>query len=155
MIAILALVFATVFPSNSKTSWMRPESFHLKVGMHRAAAVNALESNGWKTKRGDSDRQLVVDYADDKSITLHFSRDRLQSIRFELFTILQDAPAAFEEERTFLRESLGKPRMGTKKILLYDHTLPNVMAVLSADPKSEQARKGVGMVVVRYYDPAR
>ncbi len=155
MIAIVALFFATVFPSNSKTSWMRPESFHLKVGMNRAAAVKALESNGWKTKRGDSDRQLVVDYADDKSITLHFSRERLQSIRFELFTILQDAPAAFEEERAFLREALGKPRMGTKKILLYDHTLPNVMAVLSADPKSEQARKGVGMVVVRYYDPAR
>jgi len=118
MIAVLALVFATVFPSNSKTSWMRPESFHLKVGMNRAAAVKALESNGWKTKRGDADGQLVVDYADDKSITLHFRRERLQSIRFELFTILQDAPAAFEEERAFLRESLGKPRMGTKRILL-------------------------------------
>jgi len=45
--------------------------------------------------------------------------------------------------------------MGTKKILLYDHTLPNVMAVLSADSKSEQAQKGVGMVVVRYYDPTK
>ncbi|HEX9458145.1 MAG TPA: hypothetical protein VGA84_03320 [Thermoanaerobaculia bacterium] len=155
MIAILAVFFATVFPSNSKTSWMRPESFHLKVGMNRAAVVKALASNGWKTKRGDTDGQLVVDYADDKSITLHFRRERLQSIRFELFTILQDAPAAFEEERAFLRESLGKPRVGTKRILLYDHTLPNVMAVLSADPKSEQAQKGVGMVVVRYYDPTR
>jgi hypothetical protein len=155
MIAILALFFATAFPSNSKTSWMRPESFHLKVGMNRAAAVKALESNGWKTKHGDAEGQLVVDYADDKSITLHFRRERLDSIRFELFTILQDAPVAFEEERLFLHESLGKPRMGSKKILLYDHTLPNVMAVLSADPKSEQAQKGVGMVIVRYYDPAK
>ena len=41
MIAILALFFATAFPSNSKTSWMRPESFHLAVGMNRAAAVNS------------------------------------------------------------------------------------------------------------------
>lgn len=155
MIAVLALFFATAFPSNSKTSWMRPESFHLKVGMNRAAAVKALESNGWKTKHGDGENQLTVDYADDKSITLHFRRDRLDSIRFELFTILQDAPAAFEEERGYLHESLGKPRMGSKKILIYDHTLPNVMAVLSADPKSEQAQKGVGMVIVRYYDPAR
>jgi hypothetical protein len=155
MIAILALFFATAFPSNSKTAWMRPQSFHLKVGMNRAAAVKALESNGWKTKRGDSDGQLVVDYADDKSITLHFRRDRLQSIRFELFTILQEAPVAFEEERAFLRESLGQPRMGSKKILLYDHTLPNVMAVLAADPNSEQAQKGVGMLIVRYYDPAK
>jgi len=156
MIAVLALFFATAFPSNSKTSWMRPESFHLKVGMNRAAAVKALESNGWKTKHGDGENQLVVDYADDKSITLHFRRDRLDSIRFELFTILQDAPVAFEEERAYLHESLGKPRMASKKILIYDHTLPNVMAVLSADPKSEQAQKGgVGMVIVRYYDPAK
>ena len=154
MIAVLALFFATAFPSNSKTSWMRPESFHLSVGMKRAAAVKALESNGWHTKKGDAAGQLVVDYSDDKSLTLQFAGERLTSIRFELFTILQDAPKAFEEERAFLRQSLGKPRQGTKKILIYDHKLPNVMAILSADPKSEQAQKGVGMVVVRYYDPA-
>jgi hypothetical protein len=154
MIAVLAIFFATAFPSNSKTSWMRPESFHLTVGMKRAAAVKALESNGWHTKKGDAAGQLVVDYSDDKSLTLQFAGERLTSIRFELFTILQDAPKAFEEERAFLRQSLGKPRQGTKKILIYDHKLPNVMAILSADPKSEQAQKGVGMVVVRYYDPA-
>jgi hypothetical protein len=154
MIAVLAIFFATAFPSNSKTSWMRPESFHLTVGMKRAAAVKALESNGWHTKKGDAAGQLVVDYSDDKSLTLQFAGERLTSIRFELFTILQDAPKAFEEERAFLRHSLGKPRQGTKKILIYDHKLPNVMAILSADPKSEQAQKGVGMVVVRYYDPA-
>jgi hypothetical protein len=154
MIAVLAIFFATAFPSNSKVSWMRPESFHLTVGMKRAAAVKALESNGWHTKKGDAADQLVVDYSDDKSLTLQFAGERLTSIRFELFTILQDAPKAFEEERAFLRASLGRPRQGTKKILIYDHKLPNVMAVLSADPKSEQAQKGVGMVVVRYYDPA-
>jgi hypothetical protein len=155
MIAILALFFATAFPSTSKTSWMNPESFHLKVGMDRVDAVKALESNGWKTKRGDAAGQLVVDYADDKSITLQFHEERLISIRFELFTILQDAPVAFEEERTFLRASLGRPRRHTKKVIVYDHILPNVMAVLSADPKSEQAQKGVGMLVVRYYDPVK
>ena len=155
MIAFLALFFATAFPSNSKISWMRPESFHLTVGMKRAAAVTALESNGWKTKRGNGDSQLLVDYADDKSLTLQFRGDRLKSIRFELFTILQDAPKAFEEERLFLRESLGKPRKRSKKVLVYDQTLPNVMAVLAADPKSAQAQKGVGMLVVRYYDPVK
>ncbi|MEA2236436.1 MAG: hypothetical protein QOC81_1160 [Thermoanaerobaculia bacterium] len=155
MIAILALFFATAFPSNSKTSWMRPESFHLKIGMSRAAAEKALESNGWKTKRGDGDQQLVVDYAEDKALTLQFERERLKSVRFELFTILQEAPKAFEEERAYLHESLGKPRMKSQKVVLYDQTLPNVMAVLSADPKSQQAQKGVGMLVVRYYDPAK
>jgi len=155
MIAVLAFFFATAFPSNSKTSWMRPESFHLTIGMNRDAAVKALESNGWKTKKGDSAGQILVDYADDKSLTLQFAGERLTSIRFELFTILQDAPKAFEEERVFLRESLGKPRKATKKVVIYDHKLPNVMAVLSADPKSEQAQKGVGMLVVRYYDPVK
>ena len=154
MIAVLAFLLAATFPSNSKTSWMRPESFHLTIGMNRAAAVKALESNGWKTKKGNGASQLVVDYADDKSLTLQFAGERLTSIRFELFTILQEAPHAFEEERAFLRESLGKPRTATKKVVIYDHKLPNVMAVLSADPKSEQAQKGVGMLVVRYFDPA-
>jgi hypothetical protein len=107
------------------------------------------------TKRGDGDQQLVVDYAEDKALTLQFERERLKSVRFELFTILQEAPKAFEEERAYLRESLGKPRMKSQKIVLYDQILPNVMAVLSADPNSEQAQKGVGMLVVRYYDPAK
>jgi len=155
MIAILALFLAINFPSNSKTSWMRPDSFHLTIGMNRAAAVKALESNGWKTKRGDNDNQLVVDYADDKSLTLQFAGERLTSVRFELFTILQEAPAAFEEARVALRESLGKPHRASKKIIVYDQTLPNVMAVLSADPKSEQGQKGVGMLVLRYYDPVK
>jgi hypothetical protein len=155
MIALLTLLLATAFPSTSKTSWMRPESFHLTIGMPRADAVKALESNGWKTKPGDATGQLVVDYGEDKSLTLQFQRDRLHSIRFELFTILQDAPKAFEEERTFLRKSLGPPRKTSKAVVLYDHKLPNIIAVLSADPKSAQAQKGVGMVVVRYYDPAK
>jgi hypothetical protein len=155
MIAVLALFFATAFPSNSRISWMRPESFHLRVGMTRAEAVKALESNGWKTRGGDTASQLLVDYTEGKSITLQFRGQRLSSIRFELFTILQDAPLAFEEERTFLRESLGRPRRGSKKVVVYDQILPNVMAVLSADPKSDQAQKGVGMVVVRYYDPVK
>lgn len=155
MIAILAVFFATAFPSNSKTSWMRPESFHLTIGMSRAAAVQALDAGGWKAKRGDDDQQLVVEYAEDKSLTLQFERERLKSARFELFTILQDAPKAFDEERAFLRQALGKPRMKSQKIVVYDQILPNVMAVLSADPNSEQAQKGVGMLVVRYYDPAK
>jgi len=103
----------------------------------------------------DTTDQLVVDYADDKSLTLEFRRERLKSIRFELFTVLPEAPKAFEEERAALRELLGEPRMESKKILVYDQILPNVMAVLSADPKSEQAQKGIGMLVVRYYDPVK
>ena len=154
MIAVLALFFATAFPSNSKVSWMRPESFHLTIGMNRAAAVKALESNGWKLKHGADDEHFVVDYADDKSLTLHFNRERLHSVRFELFVFVGQARDAFAEEKSFLHEALRKPRKASKSLLVYDNHLPNVMVVLNDDPKSDSGRKGVGMLVVRYYDPA-
>ena len=150
----LALLLATAFPSNSKTSWMRPESFHLAVGMSRAETLEKLADAGWKTKKGDDDDHLIIDYADDKAVTLQFHRDRLRSIRFELFLFLPDAKQAFNEEKEFLRTSLGKPkRSKSKSVLVYDHTLPNVMVVLADDPKSENGQKGLGILVVRYYDP--
>ena len=154
MIAFLVLLLATEFPSNSKTSWMRPESFHLAVGMSRAETLRKLEDSGWKTKKGDEADQLVIDYGDDKEVTLQFNRDRLRSIRFELFVFLPDAKTAFAEEKAFLRDTLGEPkRLKSKSVLVYNDMLPNVMVVLSADPKSANGSKGLGILVVRYYDP--
>lgn len=153
MIAFV-LLLATSFPSNSKTSWMRPDAFHLAIGMSRAAAVKELESRGWALKRGDDAEHWVVDYADDKSMTLYFNRERLHSVRFELFAIVGQAKDAFAEETSFLRESLGRPRVASKSLVVYDNRLPNVMVVLTDDPKSQSGQKGVGMLVVRYYDPA-
>ncbi|HEV2722315.1 MAG TPA: hypothetical protein VG323_20010 [Thermoanaerobaculia bacterium] len=154
MIALVALLLAAPFPSSNKTSWMQPAAFHLAIGMPRAEAVKALESNGWKLKRGDDDEHYVVDYADDKSLTLHFSRDRLHSVRFELYAIVGRTRDAFAEEKSFLRGTLGKPRVASKALLVYDNRLPNVVVVLNDDPKSASGQKGVGVLVVRYYDPA-
>jgi hypothetical protein len=154
MIAFLAIFLATAFPSTSRISWMRPESFHLIVGMSRTDATRALKSSGWKMKKGDRPEEVVVDYDHDKTMTLVFGRDRLRSIRFELFTILHEAPGAFAEEAAYLRSVRGEPKkLKSNLVVLYDNSLPNVMVVLSADPKSEQAQKGIGMVVVRYFDP--
>ena len=154
MIALLALWMATAFPSGSKIGWMRPESFHLAIGMKRDDTMKELRSKGWKPKKGDKPEELVLDYADDKTLTMLFGGERLESIRFELFTILHDAHGAFDEERTYLRTALGAPRkLKSPQVLLYDNKLPNIMVVLSADPKSEQGQKGVGMLVVRYFDP--
>ena len=154
MIALAALFLVTTFPSSSKTSWMRPESFHLTIGMERDATVKTLADRGWTAKETDQEDQLVIDYGDDKAVTLQFHGDRLRSIRFELFLFLPEAKVAFEEERTFLRQSLGAPKkLKSKSVLLYDSILPNVMVVLNADPKTENGRKGVGILVVRYYDP--
>lgn len=153
---ILALLIATAFPSNSKTSWMTPESFRLTVGMSRAEAMKTLVDSGWSTKAGPDGNQLVVDYSNDKSLTLDFDKDRLKSIRFELFAFLPEARTAFTEQKDFLRSRFGTPKkLPSKAIVLYDGTLPNVMLVLSDDPKSENGQKGLGVVAVRYFDPLR
>jgi hypothetical protein len=152
MIALIVFLFATDFPSNSKTSWMRPESFHLAVGMSRAETMEKLEA--WKTKKGKAEDELVIDYADDKEVTLQFHRNRLRSIRFQLYAFLPDAHTAFDEEKAFLRQTLGAPKkLKSKAIVAYTDTLPNVMVVLSADPKSKNGENGLGILVVRYYDP--
>jgi len=154
MIAVAALLLATAFPSNNRTAWMRPESFHLAIGMSRSAAMQELESHGWKPKKGADEEHYVVEYTEDKSLTLHFNRERLHSVRFELFAFVGQARDAFAEEKSFLHEALGKPRVASKSLIVYDNRLPNVMVVLTDDPKSESGQKGVGMLVVRYYDPA-
>ena len=151
----LVLLFAIAFPSSSKTSWMRPEAFRLAVGMPRAEATKELEKSGWTPKPGRDPHQIVVEYGEEQALTLEFHRDRLHSIRFELFTFMPDAEKVFAEQRSYLRKKFGAPskRVQSKTIVLYDHTLPNVMAVLSADPKSENGKKGLALLVVRYYDP--
>lgn len=151
MALLLALLLSTAFPSTSRTSWMRPESFHLTIGMTRAEAMTALEK--WAPKPGKDADEVIVDYSDERALTLQFRKDRLTSVRFELFVFLPDIRLAFEEERTRLAESRGKPRKATKSILIYDNALPNVMVVATDDPKSEQGKKGIGVLAVRYYDP--
>lgn len=151
MPVLLAILLLTAFPSTSRTAWMRPEAFRLSVGMPRAEAERALAK--WSPKRGRSANELIVDYSDDKSLTLEFKSGRLTSIRFELFAYLNGIRGAFDEERQYLLGAHGKPRMASRSILIYDQSLPNVMVVVSDDPKSEQGKKGLGVLAVRYYDP--
>ena len=152
MIFTVLMLLASIAPSN-KTSWMRPELFHLIIGMPREQAVKTLEQNGWKPKRGDHENEVIVDYSDERTLKLQFRRDRLNALDFELFALLPEAKTAFVEQREALAAKLGAPRKALPSILVYDDRLPNVMVVLSADPKSEQGRRGLGMLVVRYYDP--
>ncbi len=152
----LALLAGTAFPSSSQTSWMSPESFRLAIGMTRAEAVKTLQQSGWGVKPGKKATELVIDYSDERSLTLDFRRDRLRSIRFELFSLIPVVRAAFAEQKTLLVKQFGDPPKASRSdtIVLYDDRLPNIMVVLSADPKSEYGRKGVGYLAVRYYDPA-
>lgn len=152
VLLILALVGS--FPSNTKTSWMAPQSFHLTIGMKRTDAEKTLRESGWMLKPGRDKNQLVIDYSDDKSMTLDFGRDRLRSVRFELFALIPDIRAAFVEQKSLLKKELGDPkRLKSASVVVYDDRLPNIMVVLSDDPKSTYGRKGFGYLAVRYYDP--
>lgn len=147
---LFALILAVTAPAN-KTDWMRLESFHLAIGMQRAEALSALRA--WSPKPGKSADELVVDYTQDKSMTLQFRKDRLQSVRFELFVFLPEVRKVFDEQRTYLLTAIGEPRKAAKSVLIYDNALPNVMVVVNDDPMSEQGKKGLGVLAVRYYDP--
>lgn len=154
MLTVLALLLATAFPSSSKTSWMRPESFHLAIGMTRAETVETLQNGGWKPEKGDDAAHLIVDYSSTQSLTLEFRNDRLRSIRFELYTLLKEIGGAFEEEKAYLRKAFGQPKaVKVRNVLIYDSMLPNIMAVVTDDPKSANGKRGLGVLVVRYYDP--
>ena len=155
MLLVLAFLLGTAFPSKTTTGWMRPESFRLAIGMSKMDAMKVIKDGGWEPKEGRTPDEVVLDYTGERSVTLEFRKSRLRSVRFELFLTLDKIKAAFDEERAFLQKELGKPRQSLRdgSILVYDDKLPNVMVVLSNDPKSENGRKGIGFVAVRYYDP--
>ena len=144
MALFFALLLALTAP---KTDWMRLEAFHLAIGMPRADALAALSA--WNPKPGKDANEIVVDYASDKSLTLEFKKERLHSVRFELFVLLPNVRKAFEERRA----AMGEPRKATRSVLVYDNALPNAIVVVEDDPKSQQGKKGLGVLAVRYYDP--
>jgi len=149
MLLIVALLLSTAFPSSSRTGWMRPESFRLTIGMQRTEVVRRLKEDGWKPEKGDRDDQMIVDYAGNKSLTLEFQKERLTSIRFELFVMIPEVGGAFDEEKTFLKNTFGEPKpIKSKSMVIYDSALPNIMVVQTKDPT-----KGLGVLAVRYYNP--
>lgn len=150
MAALLALLLTIAQPA-PQTDWMRLESFHLAIGMKRTEALDAVRA--WNPKKGRNDDELIVDYSGEKALTLEFRNDRLQSARFELFVLLPNVRRAFEEKRAALLGAWGEPRKATRSIIIYDNKLPNVMVVVADNPQSENGRKGVGVLAVRYYDP--
>ncbi|HUP47568.1 MAG TPA: hypothetical protein VNA04_02135 [Thermoanaerobaculia bacterium] len=155
LLTALTLVLATAFPSSSKTSWMSPQAFRLSIGMSRAEAVGVLVDSGWRVKPGRNQDQVVVDYGDEKAMTLEFRRNRLHSARFELFAALPEIRAAFEEQKALLQKEHGQPKksLRSRTVVLYDDRLPNIMMVLSDDPQSDYGKKGIGFLAVRYFNP--
>lgn len=150
MAAILALLL-TVAAEGPRTDWMRLESFHLTIGMSRGDALAAVRA--WNPKTGKNANEVVIDYSGDKAVTLDFRNERLSSVRFELFVFLPQVRDVFESKRKELLSDLGEPRKTTKSIVIYDNKLPNVMMVVADSPTSENGKKGLGVLAVRYFDP--
>src|ERR1043166_5100911 len=149
MTLLLAILFA-VSPNVTQTSWMRPDAFHLTVGMTKAETVKALSESSITLRDGDHPGQMIADITPTRSITIEFAKERLQSVRFELFVMSDQMGPVFEEEKKFLRDTLGAPKpIAVKQMLVYDATLPHVMAVVTTD-----AKQGLSTLVVRYFDPA-
>ena len=133
---------------------MTPQSFRLSIGMPREDALQTLRDSGWTAKPGKNKDQVVIDYSEDKALTLDFHRNRLRSIRFELFAMIPEVRAAFVEQKSALQKEHGDPKkLQSPSVVVYDDRLPNIMVVLSDDPKSDYGKKGVGYLAVRYYDP--
>ena len=141
-------------PSASRTAWMEPDAFHLRVGMSQKEALRTLKEFGHKPVRGKARGDWVVDYSETQRITLAFTGDRLTSVRFELSGFVHDVREAFRERSAALRKKHGTPEIrGTGSTLLYERANPNIMAVMWIDSKTEAGKSGLGFVIVRYFEP--
>jgi hypothetical protein len=154
VLVALLLALVDAFPSPTKTAWMSPESFHVSVGMQKKKVVAQLTGAGWKPHKGKAPNHLLIDVEQTKTVTLEFQRDRLHSIRFELFDFLPDVTAAFKEASEALVKRYGppKPGMKSKSIVIYEKTRPNIIVVLSTDPKTTAGKQGLGFMTVRYFE---
>jgi hypothetical protein len=143
------------FPSSTRTAWMSPDAFHLSIGMSEKETRSVVEQNHWKIDPGKEKNHLIVAYDEGKSLTLAFDAGVLTSARFEYIGFLPEVQAAFEEQRAYLREKLGAPKVIKARagIVMYDRTTPNVMAVMSADHRTQIGKQGIGFLVVRYFRP--
>jgi hypothetical protein len=156
----LTLLLATsaltgVFPSTSKASWMSPDAFHLAIGMPRAKVERLIASNALKSEPGKLKDDLVILYDEGKTVTLTFERNRIRAIRFELVSFLPDLRAGFEEQKTLLVSRYGQPHQ-TKSagtVMIWDHIVPNVFAVLSVSRNTPAGKQGVGFLIIRYVRP--
>ncbi|MGA7616056.1 MAG: hypothetical protein WBX15_12845 [Thermoanaerobaculia bacterium] len=158
LLSSMLLLFAGL-PSTSLTGWMQPASFQLSIGMSEKAALAHLQDRGWDVKEGKEKGQKAIDYDEGKSVTLGFSRGRLESIRFEYVGFVPQVQLAFEEARERLRRRRGLPQTSTEKILIYDTpspldpSAPDVTVILSADSSTSFGRQGLGFLVIRYFAP--
>jgi hypothetical protein len=95
---------------------------NLIIGMERDATSRRSPIAAGREDT-DHEDQMVIDYGDDKAVSLQFQTGCI--IRFELFAFLPDAKRAFDEEQHFAAIARRAEETEVKSVLLYDAMLPN------------------------------
>ena len=150
---LLILILPQSFPSSELTAWMRPDAFRIAIGMDQGEAEARLDGSGWKIREGNEPGHLILDYDENRSLTLVIQDGVVESARFELVDFIPKLQKAFDEQRTTLAERFGEPDQSGGGLLIYDQVSPNVYVVLSTRPDSSFGRQGIGFLAVRYFDP--
>jgi hypothetical protein len=144
-------------PAASSSEWMDPGRFGVCIGMTRSDVEGAIDRAGLKAEAGKYPRQLVVRYAETKTITLQFVDDKLQSIRFELVDFIPIVRRAYDERLGVIEKTLGyetEKQNGDRAVVMFKRESPNVMVVLSTMPNDEFGKQGLGFLAIRWFDPA-
>jgi hypothetical protein len=135
---------------------MSPERLGLCIGMARPDVEAAVERAGLRAEPGKYSRQLVVHYAETKTVTMQFVDDRLQSIRFELVDFIPTVRGAYKDRVAAIEKELGyeaAKQKGDRVVVTYKRESPNIMVVLSTVPDDAFGRQGLGFLAIRWFDP--
>lgn len=151
----LALFFALLLGGvapESKTAWMEPARFGLEVGMTRADAEKAIGTSGLETKEGKEPHHLLVEVAENRTITLDLEGGTLRSIRFELVDFLPEIRAAWKEGAFRLQSRHGAPTRRTERpmTLAWIETDPQIYVFASTEKQGAFGEQGLGFLVIRY-----
>lgn len=134
---------------------MTPAAFRISIGMDEKQVRERFAAASIELRQGEKEGELVADYEDGKTITVHFSDGRLDSVRFELIDFLPVIPQHWKTLSERLRAELGQPDIspaGTD-VLIWQDRSPNVIAALSTRRDNDFGKQGLGYAVVRYFEP--
>lgn len=152
---LLALLLLGGVAPESVTGWMEPERLGVSMGMSRDAVRSAVEKRGWIVEEGKVPEHVLVQLSERRSVTLAFSDDALQSVRFELIGFLPEIPPAMREVEKKLTARFGPPdlRIERPASLVFEKIDPQIYVTAATDPNTQFGRQGLGFLVVRYLDP--
>ncbi|HVR43798.1 MAG TPA: hypothetical protein VMS56_10185 [Thermoanaerobaculia bacterium] len=154
LFGFFALLLGGVAPE-PLTAWMEPARLGVEIGMTCTETLAELERRGRTAVPGKEKGHFLVTLSENRSVTLAFEKDRLQSMRFELSDFIPVVRVALAEVETRLQQRHGDP---TRKIerppaLVYDGVEPRIYVVASVEHQGAFGRQGLGFLVVRYFAP--